>query len=438
MNKSADSPADFPVDEQLMSFIWQSRFISKSVMQSVQGDSLKVMHTGLLNRDQGPDFCLARVDIGGTMFAGHVELHVKTSDWLRHGHSRDPTYGGVILHVVWIHDLPEPVPVNVPLLVLSKQISRDQLEVMGRIMDEKQEFACASYLADTNPMVVRQQWEMALVERLENKHKRILNLLVRHTFHWEQVTLFLIAGYLGAPVNQLPLQMIAERFPWQGVGRLRDNPLLAESVLFGMSGLLDKTYQDDYPRILQKEWLYQKKRLSLTPLQGQPMYFLRMRPAHFPGLRIAQLAALFINGSQLFQSIIEADSPSDLYPLLIYPVHAYWKSHYHFDLNAPEMDRRLGKRQADIILINALVPLVFSYGKCRDDDRFLQKAIVWLESIRPEQNFITRLWQKSNFRAVDSLQTQGMIGQYLSFCKPRRCWECRVAHSACDSHSANL
>lgn len=421
-------PGSMAVDERMMSFIWQSRLFTGELC-TVQGELVQIRQTGFLNRDQGPDFWMAKVEIAGLMLAGHVELHQRTSDWNRHGHSADPRYAGVVLHVVWKHDLPQPQPLHTPLLILSDYVLPEHMERIQQLMQARDDFACTAYLPQTDRAVIREQLEYALVERLERKHDRLLGLLQRHTFHWEHVTFMLIAEYLGAPVNQVPMLMIAERLPWQGVGLFRNNPMLAEAVLFGLSGLLDHSYQDDYPRALQQEWRYQRKRLNLEPLTGQPLYFLRMRPAHFPGIRLAQLAALWIQGERLFHQLPEIDDVRDVYPLLSFPVNSYWDTHYHFDMTAPPGNRQLGRNQADVVIINALVPILFTYGKCRDDDRFLQKALQWLEGIKPERNRVLRLWQEKGIKPLHASMSQGMLQQYLHYCQPVRCWECRIARS---------
>ena len=35
-----------------------------------------------------------------------MEIHVKSSDWNRHGHNKDEAYNNVILHVVAVNDMP--------------------------------------------------------------------------------------------------------------------------------------------------------------------------------------------------------------------------------------------------------------------------------------------------------------------------------------------
>ena len=44
----------------------------------------------------------------GVVRSGAVEVHLRASDFVRHGHSTDPAYAAVVLHLVWTDDRPAP------------------------------------------------------------------------------------------------------------------------------------------------------------------------------------------------------------------------------------------------------------------------------------------------------------------------------------------
>ena len=62
--------------------------------------NVRVIHPGQYNSHQGPDFLQGKCRIDETTFVGHIELHIRASDWNRHLHQFDPNYENVILHVV--------------------------------------------------------------------------------------------------------------------------------------------------------------------------------------------------------------------------------------------------------------------------------------------------------------------------------------------------
>src|SRR5690606_5859328 len=95
----------FPaMQESLLHFIWQFQYYNKVDLQTCEGESLNILHPGLLNTDAGPDFSNSRIMVGDILWHGHIEIHKKSSGWEAHKHQFDPAYNKVILHVVWEKD----------------------------------------------------------------------------------------------------------------------------------------------------------------------------------------------------------------------------------------------------------------------------------------------------------------------------------------------
>ena len=109
--------------------------------------------------------------------------------------------------------------------------------------------------------------------------------------------------------------------------------------------------------------------------------FLRMRPANFPTLRIAQFAALIHQSSHLFSKILETEELSDLFALFEVDINSYWHTHYVFDKISEPRPKKLGTKTIELILINTVVPFLFLYG-----------------TIRNEQAVCTALPQRARFR----------------------------------------
>ena len=65
-------------------------------MMTVDGRRVSVIDPGQPNSGSGPDFFNAKVRIDGELWAGNVEIHVRASDWYRHGHHTDPAYNSVM------------------------------------------------------------------------------------------------------------------------------------------------------------------------------------------------------------------------------------------------------------------------------------------------------------------------------------------------------
>lgn len=93
-------PERFRYSEDLLQAIWKEQWFDQTMLSTQVGANVRVLHPGEQNFADGPDFLNARVQIGGHVFAGAVEIHVKGGGWYAHGHHTDPNYEKVVLHVV--------------------------------------------------------------------------------------------------------------------------------------------------------------------------------------------------------------------------------------------------------------------------------------------------------------------------------------------------
>ena len=90
--------------EKLLQYIWQFQYFNKNELTTIDGDPIQIISAGSFNTNQGADFFDAKIKISNTIWAGNIELHIKSSDWNLHNHAADKNYKNIILHVVWQHD----------------------------------------------------------------------------------------------------------------------------------------------------------------------------------------------------------------------------------------------------------------------------------------------------------------------------------------------
>lgn len=72
--------------ESFLHFIWQFQKLNRVHLNISGGEALQVYTIGQYNTDAGPDFLNAKLMIGDITWYGHVELHLRSSDWNRHKH----------------------------------------------------------------------------------------------------------------------------------------------------------------------------------------------------------------------------------------------------------------------------------------------------------------------------------------------------------------
>ena len=84
------------MNEKLLHFIWQFQYYNKSSLVTSNEEQLHIVHTGIYNNNQGPDFLNATVKIDEITLVGNIELHINASDWNKHKHSSDLQYNNII------------------------------------------------------------------------------------------------------------------------------------------------------------------------------------------------------------------------------------------------------------------------------------------------------------------------------------------------------
>ncbi len=89
------------MNEAFLQHIWKYHLFDKTELIASTGEKIEIINVGQKNIDAGPDFFNAKVKINNTVWAGNVEVHINSSDWLKHSHNTDKAYDNVILHVVY-------------------------------------------------------------------------------------------------------------------------------------------------------------------------------------------------------------------------------------------------------------------------------------------------------------------------------------------------
>jgi len=363
--------------EKLLQFIWAHRYFNYIALQLESGEPVEIIFPGFDNRNQGPDFLHARIRIKETIWIGHIELHLKTSHWNDHQHSRDANYDSVILHVVWEHDAAVKNR-NLPTLVLQDRVPLILLEKYRAWMGSLSFVPCQQHIAQINAGTWTPWMQRLTTERMQRKMVLISNLLRQNNDHWEETVWWLMASNFGIRVNAGAFESIARTLPVSILARHKHQLPQLEALLFGQAGLLNRTFKDGYAQHLQKEYVFLKKKYRL-PEVYERMHFLRMRPVNFPTIRLSQLAALIHQSSHLFSKIKETASVGQLYEMLSVSASPYWDDHYVFDEEAASIKKAMGRQMTENIIINTVAPLLFAYGNLKSESKYADRALEWLK-----------------------------------------------------------
>ncbi|MFN8285868.1 MAG: DUF2851 family protein [Chitinophagales bacterium] len=419
------------MDENLLHFVWKFRLFAANNLTTTTGESVEVIHPGMHNRDAGADFSNAKVRINNVLWAGNVELHLKSSDWFAHKHHIDSAYDNIVLHVVYENDKQLAKRKNgeaIPVLELKDRINPNTVSRFDELSRRKTSIACRSFIAEVNSSVLNNHLERMLVERLEQKVNHIMDLLKESGNDWEQVMFVLLARYMGAGINKEPFELLAKSLPVKVWAKHSADLLQLEALLLGQAGFLAADFVDGYPKTLKKEYNYLRRLHNLSPLPAHLFKFLRLRPSNFPSLRLAQLASLLHKDVKLFSQVVEAKNGKAIRAIFSGEPSIYWKTHYQFDKKSVNVKSAIGDSAKDILLINAVAPLLFAYGRYKGEEKYADKAMSLLEDCRAEVNSIVKGWNALGIKADSAYQTQALIQLKTGHCDRFNCLQCAVGH----------
>lgn len=410
--------------EEFLYYLWENRLLSGK-LQTTEGEQVEVVATGYRNTDSGPDFLEARIRIGDKLWAGHVEIHVKASDWTRHRHESDKAYRNVILHVVYENDTKST---DLPTLELKGHFDETLFTNYQRFISAKTWISCENSISKVPPFTRLSWLDRMAVERLESKSEVVNKILNANQFDWEDALYKLLMRYFGLKVNNEAFEYLSNILPFKTLQKHVDNLLQVEAMLFGCAGLLEDKFSEEYPQLLQREFTVMKAKFNLLTMPAERFKFMRMHPSNFPTVRLAQMAQLIHKNGPLFAKIREAKTMEEVKALFDVAASEYWETHYRFDAPSETHPKHLGDSTVNILIINAVVPLLFCYGKLHKDDTFCDTAIQFLEAIPAEDNAVIRHFALCGITAQNAMQTQALLHLFNIYCKRKRCLECRWGH----------
>ena len=425
--------------ERLLHYVWKNRLMPRSGLHTTVGQTVEILSTGFHNKDAGTDFFCADVVIDGEDWMGNIEIHTQSSDWYRHGHDTDDNYNNVILHVVEHADCEVTTHSG-------RTVPQLELSVPGYVVSNYEhlqvydDYPPCYNLATSLPNLITNQWINHLVEeRLNRKTVEIEQRLKYCEFNWERVLFITLARAFGFGVNNDAFEQWARMVPYFGAAKHRDNLFQIEAMFIGLAGLLDETLMnkaqterlatDAYYNKLKHEFSFLANKFTLSPMNGCKWKFMRLRPQNFPTLRLAQFSSLYTKQKLCLSALIDANETKDVYKLFDLDVSPYWQKHY--TLCGDEVDktsRMLQKGSLDSLLINAVVPMLYAYGKYRSSKKMIAKAITWLDSLETEDNKYIRIWKKMGMQVTNASESQAIIQLMTQYCQRHDCLRCQLGY----------
>jgi hypothetical protein len=416
--------------EELLHFVWKHRKLPSAGLTTTSGQALKILNVGVHNSYSGPDFFNARLEIGGQLWAGNVEIHVKASDWYLHDHENDINYSNVILHVVWEEDIPvfHRDQTHIPALELKTYIPQPLLLSYRNLFRKNRHrfINCENDLRTVEPFLIAQWLERLYIERLENRSKEIETLLEATKNDWEKVLFVQLLKNFGLNVNGEAFHRLGMAIDFAVIRKIGRDTTRLESLLFGQSGLLEAdASEDSYFRTLQREYKYLRSRFSLKDTPLTKPEFARLRPANFPTLRLSQFAVLYSTHGNLFSRVTAAGDLKEYYDIFSHSATTYWNTHYAFGTASRGSPKKISRPFIHLLVINTILPVNFCYSRQQGHSAGEQILRI-LAGIPAEKNRITERFAGLGLRASDAIDSQALLQLFGEYCAQNKCLHCAV------------
>ncbi len=387
--------------ERYLHYLWQYKLIPPSALLLIDGSPIQIIHPGDYNEmESGPDFFNAKIVIDSITWAGNIEVHIKSSDWIKHGHQRDRSYDNVILHVVFTHDLPSSHSLsNLPTLQLQNWINQDHLKWFNHHFKNKTGILCRSQLLEFQPIHAVFMMERALHSRLVRK---IINLN-KYREDPKQALFELISGAMGSKVNQLPFIELSQKI------KLNDFDYKESKRL--------------YRRILEASGLFNDFdsitiALNENQVKKSSWKSKGVRHTSFPRIRVMQFAAIASEYDFNYQFVYCAPETILDYGKKILKKN---QSNLH-ELGLNDLTDNF----INSIIINSFVPFVFWYGQLYEDEKICEKATAILRLLPSENNSILKKWRNLKMPLNNAGDSQALLEIYNQFCSHKKCLNCDI------------
>jgi len=413
------------MNEKLLQYLWNFKVFTHYNFKDLDGNPIEILDYGQWNKDSGPDFLMAKIKINNIILAGNIELHVRSSDWIFHEHSKDPNYDNIILHVVFQNDadIDELNKKNIPTLELKDHIDESIFGKYEKLLKESRFIACEDIF---KPEIIPGHFfEESLLKKLEEKALELEKDLDAHKNNYEAALFHSLAYSFGLKVNAPIFKQIAESIDFTAFNKIRQNKTQLEALLFGLSGWLEKP-GDEQMILWKREFDFLKAKFNLSELIIRPK-FLRLRPPNFPTIRLSQLADLYYRHQNLFSKIINSKDADALIAIFqAVKASEYWDNRFNFVKISPlAQPKILTKDFIELIMVNSILPLKYNYHKYQNEE-IADEILDFYKKFSAEKNSIVDGWKNAGVQIKNALQSQSLIYHYKNYCTPKNCLNCSI------------
>ena len=415
--------------EDFLQYVWKYKLFNLQSLRTTSNSTLEIISVGSHNTECGPDFFNAKIKVDEITWAGHVEIHINSSDWYKHNHHKDSLYLKTILHVVLNFDEEVFDHSNnpIPTVSLDGRVSNQLISNYQHLKISKHKLLCQGMTLNLDEFHTNQWLERLLIHRLEDKVSELELIHAKTKGDWAQTFFIQLAKNLGFKTNAVPMQLLAEQIDFNILLKQKEEVVKLESILLGVAGLLVDVKENSYTQVLKREYRHQQNKYKFEDLDASIWKFGRIRPSNFPTLRLVQLAKLVHSYGNLFEVLVRDFSLDFKRTDINIKATPFWDTHYTLKKDSEHKSKSLGSNSVNNIFINTVTPMLFFYGKSIGSFSHQDLSIALLEVLPVEKNGIIKAWAENNIVAKRASQGQALIEQTNNYCKPKKCLTCGIA-----------
>ena len=418
--------------KNLVYYIWKNRLFPLSGLKTTSGENIRIIDNGK-DEERRDVFNNAKIRIGNNVWAGNVILHNKSSDWEHEMRMNAGHKDNVILHVTLENDCDVLRRHGEEVQQLCLHYSPALQEEISGAIEKRTRLSCAQALSRTESVKLHNILSRLLVERMEEKARKIEALHMEHGQRWEETLFRTMVRSFGFSIQGQAFEEWANTLDLTSLGKHRDNPVQIEAAFFGQAGLLEEesipyyyrecAKRENYYNELKREYAFLERKFNL-----KRMDYRRWGNAGMPHQRIARLAAIYYCHKFSLSYIAECNTTEELRSVIDTPLHGYWHNHLCFGGTETCGSPGMKQKQVEVIIINAVAPVLYVYGKHRKEDRLCEKAEDILHTLKCEENSIVRRWKEQGISAECAADSQALLQLSKYYCSGGKCAECQFAH----------
>ncbi len=409
------------IREEWLYLLWSERLLPVP-LYTTDGEPVLILEPGKPNwHQEGPDFLEARIRVGNLLWVGDVEFHVRASDWFRHHHTNHTLYQSVILHIVYQMDVPVG-HFRMPVIELAKQVNPAVWAHLhqwhGTYARTQGGFPCKPDLSMSRRLPITNWLIHCGIARLTHRASLLRTRLQTCEGQWLDLLKDRVLYAAGAPTNSMGMQQVGEALKWQILARYLNQSSQFAALLLGVAGFLHPEVMAHWqlPQSLLAEWTYLRQKHQLQPIAWQWRTG-RIRPGHHPVRRLIQVIPVLQALPALWKLLLAFSWQE---------VHHYLAELLNTTVVASSVPPP-GEMFHRHLLINALIPVLYTYGEVMSQPQLKEKAIQGLELLPAEDNRYVRQWKRiAGWQPATALETQGILHLLEHYCAHLRCACCQI------------